>query len=136
MPPGVPPGPRIFSFSFIAPVRLEALIIRESPPRAGTVIRPLTSIRSPPLAVPMRNHLCLPIRYILLCAEWPSQEGIVSGMSDNTPLDQLFDQLADEAAACEVCERMRERKAVLGHLNGTLNPQVMFIGEAPGRKGA
>jgi uracil-DNA glycosylase family 4 len=57
-------------------------------------------------------------------------------MSDETPLNQLFDQLADEAAACVACERMRERKAVLGRLNGALRPRVMFIGEAPGRKGA
>ncbi|HEU0185103.1 MAG TPA: uracil-DNA glycosylase [Blastocatellia bacterium] len=50
--------------------------------------------------------------------------------------DQLFDQLADEAAACAVCERMRERKAVLSRLNGALTPRVMFIAEAPGRNGA
>src|SRR5262249_8954139 len=50
--------------------------------------------------------------------------------------DQLFDRLADEAAACVICERMRERKAVLSRLNGALNPRVMFIAEAPGRNGA
>ncbi|MBO0799709.1 MAG: uracil-DNA glycosylase, partial [Blastocatellia bacterium] len=31
---------------------------------------------------------------------------------------------------------MRERKAVLSNLNGSLNPKVMFIAEAPGRNGA
>ncbi len=51
-------------------------------------------------------------------------------------LDRLFGQLADEAAACIICERMRERKAVLSRLNGALNPRVMFIAEAPGRNGA
>src|SRR5262245_15535199 len=57
-------------------------------------------------------------------------------MSDILLHNQLFDQLADEAAACVVCERMRERQAVLSHLNGSLNPRVMFIAEAPGRNGA
>jgi DNA polymerase len=50
--------------------------------------------------------------------------------------DKLFDQLANEAAACVVCERMRERQAVLSRLNGALRPRVMFIAEAPGRNGA
>jgi len=57
-------------------------------------------------------------------------------MNDRPLHDQLFDQLADEAAACVICERMRERKAVLSRLNGALNPRVMFIAEAPGRNGA
>ena len=48
----------------------------------------------------------------------------------------LFSQLEAEAAACVVCERMRERQAVLSSLNGTLTPKVMFIAEAPGRNGA
>ncbi len=48
---------------------------------------------------------------------------------------QRFDQLAAEAAACVVCERMRERRAVLSPLNGSLHPRVMFIAEAPGRNG-
>ncbi len=47
-----------------------------------------------------------------------------------------FDQLANEAAACVICERMRERNAVLSILNGSINPRVMFIAEAPGRNGA
>jgi DNA polymerase len=51
-------------------------------------------------------------------------------------LQRAFDQLACEAAGCVRCERMRERLAVLGHLNGSLTPKVMFIAEAPGRNGA
>lgn len=47
-----------------------------------------------------------------------------------------FNQIAAEADACIVCERMRDRKAVLSRLNGALDPRVMFISEAPGRKGA
>lgn len=57
-------------------------------------------------------------------------------MTDRQILGRLFDQLADEAGACVICERMRERKAVLSHLNGALAPRVMFIAEAPGRNGA
>jgi len=56
-------------------------------------------------------------------------------MNERRPHNQLFDQLADEAAACVICERMRERKAVLSRLNGALAPRVMFIAEAPGRNG-
>jgi uracil-DNA glycosylase len=48
---------------------------------------------------------------------------------------KAFNHLAKEAAACCICERMRERKAVLTHLNGTLDPHIMFIAEAPGRNG-
>lgn len=48
----------------------------------------------------------------------------------------LFSQLEAAAAACVICERMQERKAVLSELNGTLTPKVMFIAEAPGRNGA
>ncbi len=47
----------------------------------------------------------------------------------------LFEALAAEAAACVTCERMRERQAVLSQRNGTLNPKVLFIAEAPGRNG-
>ncbi|MGE0131233.1 MAG: uracil-DNA glycosylase [Blastocatellales bacterium] len=57
-------------------------------------------------------------------------------MNGRHSLDQLFDQLADEATTCLICERMRERKAVLSRLNGALAPRVMFIAEAPGRNGA
>jgi uracil-DNA glycosylase family 4 len=47
-----------------------------------------------------------------------------------------FIELTIEAAACVRCPAMCERVAVLGDLNGPLNSRVMFIGEAPGRKGA
>ncbi|MCI0337774.1 MAG: uracil-DNA glycosylase [Acidobacteria bacterium] len=48
---------------------------------------------------------------------------------------EFFDQLVVEAAACVICERMRDRRAVLSHLNGSIDPRVMFIAEAPGRNG-
>lgn len=50
--------------------------------------------------------------------------------------ETLFNALATEAAACVRCPAMCERTAVLSNLNGTLSAPVMFIGEAPGRKGA
>lgn len=48
----------------------------------------------------------------------------------------LFRQLEQEAAACLICERLRERQAVLSRRNGSLQPKVLFIAEAPGRNGA
>ena len=47
-----------------------------------------------------------------------------------------FAELAAEAAVCTRCPAMRERAAVLSELNGSVEARVMFIGEAPGRKGA
>jgi uracil-DNA glycosylase len=49
---------------------------------------------------------------------------------------KLFATLASEAAACTRCPAMCERTAVLSSLNGSIAARVMFIGEAPGRKGA
>lgn len=47
-----------------------------------------------------------------------------------------FKQLVKEAAACTQCPAMCGRSAVLSELNGSPDARVMFIGEAPGRKGA
>jgi len=47
-----------------------------------------------------------------------------------------FSLLIGEASACTKCPEMCERAAVLSELNGSLDARVMFIGEAPGRKGA
>lgn len=55
-----------------------------------------------------------------------------AGMKQST----LFRRLEAEAAACLLCERMQDRKAVLSQLNGSLTPKVLFIAEAPGRNGA
>jgi len=49
---------------------------------------------------------------------------------------EWFLALAAEAAACTLCPAMCERTAVLSELNGPVDARVMFIGEAPGRKGA
>ena len=53
-----------------------------------------------------------------------------------TKKQQQFLALASKAAACTRCPAMCERAAVLSELNGPINARVMFIGEAPGRKGA
>lgn len=50
--------------------------------------------------------------------------------------ENSFVDLANKAAVCVRCPEMCERAAVLSELNGSLNARVMFIGEAPGRKGA
>ncbi len=47
-----------------------------------------------------------------------------------------FANLVAEAAACRRCPAMCERTAVLSELNGPLAARLMFIGEAPGRRGA
>src|SRR5437016_5838847 len=53
-----------------------------------------------------------------------------------TKKQQQFMALASEAAACVRCPAMCERTAVLSDLNGPVDARVVFIGEAPGRKGA
>jgi len=49
---------------------------------------------------------------------------------------QRFLSLSAEATACVRCPAMCARAAVLTELNGPVDARVMFIGEAPGRKGA
>jgi uracil-DNA glycosylase family 4 len=48
----------------------------------------------------------------------------------------VFKRLCADAAACTLCPRLAHKKAVLSPLNGSLTPRVLFIGEAPGRRGA
>jgi len=47
-----------------------------------------------------------------------------------------FNQLVKDAASCTLCPAMCGRTAVLSARNGSPEARVMFIGEAPGRKGA
>jgi uracil-DNA glycosylase family 4 len=47
-----------------------------------------------------------------------------------------FNQLVKDASGCTLCPAMCGRSAVLTELNGSPEARVMFIGEAPGRKGA
>ena len=53
-----------------------------------------------------------------------------------TDQQRLFDEIIDEAANCTRCPAMCGRSAVLSNLNGSPAARIMFIGEAPGRKGA
>jgi uracil-DNA glycosylase len=46
-----------------------------------------------------------------------------------------FDSLAAEAQACQKCENLCERVAVLSQHNGKTDARILFIGEAPGRNG-
>lgn len=48
----------------------------------------------------------------------------------------LFDDLVSKVNDCSRCSRMSQRRRVLGSSNGSLNSEVVFIGEAPGRLGA
>jgi uracil-DNA glycosylase len=47
-----------------------------------------------------------------------------------------FAALTADASVCTRCPAMCERMAVLSELNGSVSARIMFIGEAPGRKGA
>ena len=49
---------------------------------------------------------------------------------------EQFAELTADAANCTRCPAMCGRAAVLSDLNGPVDARVMFIGEAPGRKGA
>jgi DNA polymerase len=49
---------------------------------------------------------------------------------------EQFKSLSTEVHGCVRCPAMCDRTAVLSELNGTLDARIMFIGEAPGRKGA
>src|SRR6266481_8660098 len=60
---------------------------------------------------------------------------ILSQISNEAKQDRLI-SLVTEASTCVKCPAMCERAAVLSELNGPVNARVMFIGEAPGRKGA
>ncbi len=57
-------------------------------------------------------------------------------MNSRAASTRRFEELVAEAAGCTRCLSMCARTAVLTYLNGPLTARVMFIGEAPGRKGA
>lgn len=52
------------------------------------------------------------------------------------PQQVQFERLAAEVAGCERCPGMCGVSPVLSTLNGSPSARIMFIGEAPGRKGA
>jgi uracil-DNA glycosylase family 4 len=47
-----------------------------------------------------------------------------------------FDILCEKVQKCIMCPRMRDSQRVLNRSGGSLNADIMFIGEAPGRLGA
>lgn len=53
-----------------------------------------------------------------------------------TPREEAFALLFQDAQSCQRCPRMKERKRVLGPLNGSLSARILFVAEAPGRLGA
>ena len=53
-----------------------------------------------------------------------------------TPIQSRFAKLVKTAQSCRICPDLADKTAVLSDLNGSLQPKVMFIGEAPGRVGA
>lgn len=57
-------------------------------------------------------------------------------MSARESKQAQFERTISEAAQCKRCPAMCERTAVLSELNGSVRARIMFIGEAPGRKGA
>ena len=67
---------------------------------------------------------------LLLCG------AIYFRMSARESKHALFRRVIVEAATCTLCPAMCERTAVLSELNGSVAARIMFIGEAPGRKGA
>src|SRR5262244_1195731 len=61
-----------------------------------------------------------------------------TGLSNNSMLSKHdeFGRLIRDACSCVKCPAMCERAAVMSELNGPVSARVMFVGEAPGRKGA
>jgi len=57
-------------------------------------------------------------------------------MSESESRQARFRSIIAEAAQCRRCPAMCERTAVLSELNGSLSARILFVGEAPGRKGA
>jgi uracil-DNA glycosylase family 4 len=57
-------------------------------------------------------------------------------LSSAAASEARFADLVAESSGCTRCPAMCEKTAVLSELNGPLDARVLFIGEAPGRKGA
>ena len=50
--------------------------------------------------------------------------------------EAAFDNLIRQVQSCEKCPRLKGRTRVLSERNGSLDAQVLFVAEAPGRLGA
>jgi DNA polymerase len=53
-----------------------------------------------------------------------------------TSKHDLFHKLCSKAQACRICPELADKTAVLSPLNGSINPEIFFVAEAPGRQGA
>lgn len=54
----------------------------------------------------------------------------------HTNKSQKFNILVENAGRCSLCTRMHGRTRVLSEKNGSIDSEVVFVGEAPGRLGA
>jgi len=52
------------------------------------------------------------------------------------PVNSSFPRLVKKAAACRLCPHLADQPAVLSSANGSLNANIVFVAEAPGRFGA
>jgi uracil-DNA glycosylase len=52
------------------------------------------------------------------------------------PMNNSFHSLEKKAASCRLCPCLADQPAVLSSSNGSLNAQIVFVAEAPGRFGA
>ena len=59
-------------------------------------------------------------------------------LDKNSPTDKTksFRRLEKKAAVCRICPCLADQPAVLSAANGSLNAQIVFVAEAPGRFGA
>jgi uracil-DNA glycosylase len=53
-----------------------------------------------------------------------------------SPPQREFERLTRQAAECTTCPNMVNQSAVLGPANGSIDSEILFIAEAPGRFGA
>lgn len=64
------------------------------------------------------------------------QKDILSNSDMKLSKENQFDVLCRDAKACRLCPELADKTAVMSELNGSLTPKVLFIAEAPGRRGA
>lgn len=64
------------------------------------------------------------------------QKDILSNSDMKLSKENQFDLLCRDAKACRLCPELADKAAVMSELNGSLTPKVLFIAEAPGRRGA
>jgi uracil-DNA glycosylase len=51
-------------------------------------------------------------------------------------MSNIFRQLEKKAASCRLCPGLADQPAILSSANGSLNANIVFVAEAPGRFGA